>query len=150
MLEFLTQTAVVNKELGSQTIHLENNGRTNKNLLTLPNAIKGFYDKYISAAEQFGCKLELEAFLLNWVQSHLLNVLKFQKLTAGKEDRKFTIKLYKNIMKKYHFFKKSFVYFYLCVNFPTAINLYNQHKWILERRNFRLLTRKINKLIKST
>ena len=145
-----TQMAVVNKELGSQSIHLENNGRTNTNLSTLPNAIRGFYEKYISAAEILGCELELETFLRNWVQNHLLSVLRFQKLMTKKEDKQFTVNLYRKIMRDYPFFRKGFINFYFCVNFPTAMNFYDNHKWILERRNFRLLMRKFSNLIEST
>jgi hypothetical protein len=145
-----TQMAIVNKELGSQSIHLENNGRTNKNLLTLPNAVKGFYSHFVNEARKSRCQADLEKFLRDWVKEDLLSILKFRRLMHQKEDRRFILGIYNQIKKEYSFFKKDNLYFYLRALLPNAMEIYDNNKWIFEKRNFRLLINKIHGLVKAT
>jgi glycosyltransferase involved in cell wall biosynthesis len=145
-----TQMAIVNKELGSQSIHLENNGRTNKNLLTLPNATKGFYDQFVSQARELGCEADLEKFLRNWVREHLLSVFRFRRFTNQKEDQNLIARIYRDIAHEYHFFRKDYLYFYSRLFFPTTMEKFDKYKWILEMRNFKLLGKKLLNLARAT
>jgi len=141
---------VINKAIGSQLIHKNNFGRSNKNLLTLKNAVKGFYDQSIKQSQKLNCRKDLEKFLRDWVKGELLGVLRFRRLMHEKEDRRFIIEIYRDIANRYNFIKQENLYFYSRAFFPALMELFDKYKWIFEKRNFRLLINRTKGLTKAT
>ena len=134
---------VINKEIGSQLIHRDNFGRNNEHLLTLKHAVIGFYDQSIKQSKKYNCQRDLEKFLRDWVKGELLGVLRFRRLEHEKENRIFIAKIFNDIASKYNFFKKDNFYFYSRVFFPKTMGAFDRYKWLLEKRNFKLLANKI-------
>lgn len=141
---FSAPMVTMNREFGSQRIHENNFGRSDTDLLTLKQAVRGLYELCEPQAKQSHCEQDLRKFTRNWVKGQLQSVLRFRKMTGQAENRSFFIKLYFDLASSYSFFRPGIPEFLIRIYFPRLAKLYDDYKWIFEKRTIR---RGIKKLL---
>lgn len=127
----------MNTEFGSQSIHRNNFGRSNEDLITLKQAVKGFYEQCESQAKKLHCQQDLRNFIRNWVKEQLLSVLRFRRITGETEDKRFFIQLYLDLAFRHSFFRPGITEFFIRTYFPTLAKFYDDSKWIFEKRTIK-------------
>ncbi len=113
---------VINKELGGQTIHLNNHGRTKQEINLLIKGVQGFYKAILPTIKGREDLKLFEDFIGSWIVEYLISLKRFNIRVGDKIDNKYLNDIYYQVCNSFSFMKSKSIEFKLRSLYPFAMS----------------------------
>lgn len=112
----------INKELGGQTIHFKNHGRTEEEINLLIKGAKGFYDAILPNIKNKRDLKLFQDFIGAWIVEYLISLKRFNKRVGNKIDEDYLDDTFYRVCKNFAFIKNKTLEFRLRSRYPFAMS----------------------------
>jgi hypothetical protein len=112
----------INKELGGQTIHFKNHGRTEEEINLLIKGTKGFYDAILPEIKNKSDLKLFQNYIGAWIVEYLISLKRFNKKVGNKINENYLDKTFYRVCKKFSFIKNKSIEFKLRSLYPFAMS----------------------------
>lgn len=112
----------INKELGGQTIHFMNHGRTEQEINLLIKGTRGFYDAILPNTKNKKDLKMFQDFIASWIVEYLISLKRFNIRVGNKIDERYLDNTFYKMCEKFAFIKNKTLEFKLRSLYPFAIS----------------------------